>query len=123
MMDKDVGDLILELNRLWREWEETLGSGAGLEEGQLQQENMRLKQEKYQLLRQKNQLARDNNQLRQEKVRFTRQKNVIHLKSQILADEKIELEARNSRLTQELKKCRERTTIETLTIPTPFTDY
>lgn len=109
-VDQDISVLISELEQLKREWEETLGSGARPEEGQLRQENMQLRQEKQQLLRQ-------NNQLRREKDRLARQNSLIQLKSQTLADENIRLVASNSRLSQELKKCGDRTTVETLTLP------
>lgn len=70
MKDNDVfADLILALKQLRRECEE-LGSGAGPEDGQLQQENMK----KRQILRHIYQLARENKQLRQEKDRLARQK-------------------------------------------------
>lgn len=115
--DQDISVLISALEQLKREWEEVLGSGAQPEEGQLKQENMQLRQEKQQLLMQKNQLARDKNQLRREKERLAQQNSVIRLKFQTLADENTKLEARNRLLSQELKKCTDRTTGETLTLP------
>lgn len=71
MKDNNVCDnLILVLEQLVRKWEE-LGSGAGPEDGQLQQENM----EKRQLLREINQLAREQKkQLRKEKDQLAWQK-------------------------------------------------
>lgn len=89
--------------------DEALGSGLTPDEGLLQWQNYRLRQETNQLLRQKNQMARDKHRLRREKDQLAEQNNRLNWKVK-------ELTVQNLKLVQKLNECRDRTT-ETLTIP------
>lgn len=95
--------------------EETPGSGAGPDDGFLQWQNSKLKQEKNQLLRQKKQLAQDKNQLRQEKNQLAEQKKSLHQQLAKSVMNNFELNLKILNLALELDKCTERTTVT----PTP----